>query len=227
MTRIKICGLREIEHAVAAAEAGADYLGLVFAPSRRQVSVEKAREIIKAVRELNPRQEVVGVFVNTPSRTVNHIADRCGLDWIQLSGDEPWQYCHEITRPLIKVVRISPGKTATVILSDIEAGQSLALKQKFICLLDTQAGNTYGGTGHTFDWQIAREVAIQYPVMIAGGLTPDNVGQLVREVQPWGVDVSSGVEAGGVKSIEKIRAFIHAVRSVQPKGENYARDNEK
>lgn len=213
MTRIKICGIVEIEHAMAAARLGADYVGLVFAPSRRQVSLAIAREIIAAVKKVKPRQEFAGVFVNSPSRTVNNTAEKCGLDWIQLSGDEPWQYCRDMARPFIKVIHVLPGKTADMILSDIETGYRLNFKQRFVCLLDSKEDKAYGGTGKSFDWKIAVEVAARYPVIIAGGLTPDNAGRLVRGVKPWGVDVSSGVEVNGVKSIEKIQAFIKEVRS--------------
>ena len=215
MTRIKICGLSEIQHVLAAAEAGADFIGLVFAPSRRQVSTKKALQLIEAVCNLKLRPAVVGVFVNSAADEVNRIADYCHLDWVQLSGDETWDYCQKIERPIIKAVHVSNTQTAKQIVSEIATGYQLLPKQNLICLLDSKVGDTYGGTGQAFDWQLAGKVSARFPVLIAGGLTPTNVGQLVKETQPWGVDVSSGVETNGQKDTVKIIAFIKAVRRVK------------
>ena len=108
MTWVKICGISDIASAIAASEAGTDYLGMVFAPSRRQVTPENALKIVEAVQQLDPRPQIVGVFVNKPADEVNQIADYCKLDWVQLSGDENWEYCKKIETPLIKVFHIAP-----------------------------------------------------------------------------------------------------------------------
>ena len=215
MTRIKICGLSEVKHALAAGKAGADYLGLVFAPSHRQVSPDKALQIVEAAVSLKNPSALVGVFVNAPAQEVNRIADYCRLDWVQLSGDETWRYCRKIERPVIKVIHVSADKKAEQILSKIDMGYRLHSESDLICLLDSKVRDTYGGTGQTFNWQLAREVSARFPVIIAGGLNPTNVGQLVKESQPWGVDVSTGIETNGKKDSSKIRAFIEAVRKAE------------
>lgn len=213
MTRIKICGLSEVQHALAAVEAGADFLGLVFARSRRQVSAKKALEVAEAVHALKSGQVVVGVFVNAAVDKVNRIAEYCHLDRVQLSGDETWHYCQQIERPIIKTIHVSSIKTPEEIRSEIATGYQLLSRQGLVCLLDSKVGDIYGGTGKTFDWQLAREASAKFHVIVAGGLNPANVGQVVEEIKPWGVDVSSGVETNGEKDTAKIKEFIQAVRA--------------
>jgi len=253
MTRVKICGIRDKSRALAAVEAGADFIGLVFAPSKRQVTPAEGTEIANAVRKsgdttrpspdkgrgwegLFSSPQVVGVFVNAPPSEVNEIATLCALDWVQLSGDESWEYCLEIAKPVIKAIRVGQQSFEEV-YAELAAGSKLLRthlratpsngeeeglnknssilwqsRKRFITLLDSQVEGKYGGTGLTFDWNLAQQVAKRFPVIIAGGLAPGNVAQAIELAAPWGVDVSSGVEVEGVKDTAKIRAFIEAVR---------------
>ncbi len=213
MTRVKICGITNVSHARAAIEAGADLIGVVFAPSPRQVTPKKAREIAAAVKKYN--LPVVGVFVNMTAATVNSVASSCGMDWVQLSGDESWEYCQQIEKPLIKAIHISNSLSEGELLAHLEDGEQQLDSRPPVYLLDTLVKNKYGGTGQAFAWQIAKRAAAKFPVIIAGGLHPGNVGQVVARLRPWGVDVSSGVESKGVKDVDKIKAFIQAVRSAQ------------
>ena len=216
MTRVKICGIRDENHALAAVEAGADFIGLVFAPSKRQVTPTQACEIASAVKKSSDATKVVGVFVNAPASQVNEIADFCALDCVQLSGDESWEYCREVVEPVIKAIRIGQQSPAEL-YAELSAGGKLLPQQRFIALLDSQVEGKYGGTGESFNWNLAQQVAKRFPVIIAGGLDPKNVSRLIERVRPWGVDVSSGVETGGVKDIAKIKAFIEAVRKADEK----------
>ena len=211
MTKVKICGISEVFQAKAAIEAGADLIGVVLASSPRQVTYEKAREIAAAVKKYDI--PAVGVFVNMPATEVNTVASSCELDWVQLSGDETWEYCQEIEKPVIKAIHVSPDWDEEKLLAHLEDGQQVLGSRSPIYLLDTLVENQYGGTGQTFAWEIARQAAVKYPVIIAGGLHPGNIGQVVADLRPWGVDVSSGVENQGVKDVTKIKAFVQAVRS--------------
>lgn len=212
MTRIKICGLSEVEHALAACQAGADFIGLVFAPSKRLVSPEKALEIVRVLRQQSHRPGIVGVFANQDIQEVNRIAEECRLDWVQLSGSEPWDYCRQVVRPVIKVIHVVDGMKAGDIINKMENEQRCTAEQKMIYLLDSKGKGSYGGTGQAFDWQIARDVSARFEVLIAGGLNQDNVRSLLKVARPWGIDASSGVETAGIKDIVKIRSFIYAVR---------------
>jgi phosphoribosylanthranilate isomerase len=213
MTRVKICGISEIDQACAAAESGADYIGLVFASSCRQVTPEKALKIVKALKSLKSCPSIVGVFVNLPAPEVNFISDCCGLDLVQLSGDETFEYCWKIKLSVIKTIRIAADSSSKEISRVINRGNSLIPDKNVTFLLDTRSGNAFGGTGQSFNWQIAREVSSSHQVIIAGGLAPDNIQNLLREAAPWGVDVSTGVETGGIKDLQKIQDFIKIVKS--------------
>jgi phosphoribosylanthranilate isomerase len=211
MTRVKICGISEEAHALAAAEAGADFIGFIFAPSSRQVTPVQAEKIAAAVKQSGHPAEVVGLFVNVTATVVNKIADICHLDWVQLSGDETWEYCCEIKKPLIKAARVG-GQSPEEIGDLLADGEKILAHQRHVFLLDSRVKGKYGGTGKTFNWSLARQIAELFPVIIAGGLTPENVARAIKTASPWGVDTSSGVEINGKKHVARIRAFIEAVR---------------
>ena len=212
MTMIKICGVTSAEDAAGIASLGADIIGLVLAPSRRRVTPEKAGEIVRAVKRLPSPPAVAGVFVNEPASLVNETAAACGLDIAQLSGDESWDYCRGLNFPFINVIHIRPGDSAAQVNREIEAGYKSGQRQPFACILDCQSGDAYGGSGESFDWEIAAAACTRFPIIIAGGLTPLNVRQLIRQAGPAGVDVSSGVERDGQKDLALAADFIHAVR---------------
>lgn len=196
MTRVKICGVREVEHAVAAAEAGADMLGFIFYPPvRRYVEPALAKKLADAVRG---RVELVGVFVDEEPERMGEIADLVGLDLIQLSSDT------RVSRPTVRTVHVD-GQTSVEEIAEHARGAHLIH-------LDTKKNGQHGGTGQTFDWSIARDASAVGPVLLAGGLNPTNVAEAIAVARPWGVDVSSGVETDGVKDPAKIEAFIRAVK---------------
>jgi phosphoribosylanthranilate isomerase len=213
MTRIKICGIKEESHAIAVAKAGADFIGLVFATSRRQITTRYAKKIIELLRRRKNPTEVVGVFVNTEVGKVNRIANFCGLDWVQLSGNEPWEFCRELNRPVIKAIRVSRNYRPEKIIKDLSYGEKLLARQKHMFLIDSNSPDRFGGTGQPFNWKLARPIAERFPVIIAGGLTPQNVEEAVRIIKPWGVDVSTGVETRGTKDLDKILKFINTVKN--------------
>jgi phosphoribosylanthranilate isomerase len=146
------------------------------------------------------------------------VASTCKLDWVQLSGDESWEYCKEIDRPLIKAVRLKRDQSAAEICACLAEGARAMSDQKHSFLLDPQVKGKYGGTGTRLDWKLAAQIVGEYPIILAGGLTPENVPRALKMVAPWGVDVSSGVEVAGVKHIARIKAFIEAVRRFDEHG---------
>jgi len=206
LMKIKICGLREVEHAVLAAELGADLLGFVFADSPRKIVPEQARKIID---KLPSSVFKVGVFVNADIRVINDIISYCGLDIVQLHGEETPEYCSAVQAQVIKAWRIKNEHT----LVELEPYRNFV--EMF--LLDTFVKGTAGGTGLTFDWSMVRRAARYGKIIMAGGLTPENVASAIKTAAPYGVDVSSGVETAGSKDMAKIESFIK-----QARGRNYA-----
>ncbi|MCX5890736.1 MAG: phosphoribosylanthranilate isomerase [Deltaproteobacteria bacterium] len=206
MIRIKICGITNLEDALLAADLGANALGFIFyAKSPRCVAAEAAREIIA---QLPPFVVSVGVFVNEEAAVVRDLAARLGLDWVQVHGSETPEYCRGLGRRVLKGFRIQDGKS----LKDLQTYRGAV--QAF--LLDTYKKGQTGGTGATFDWDLARQAQGYGPIVLAGGLTAANVAQAIKTAQPQAVDVASGVEAApGKKDPEKLRAFFRAVASSQ------------
>jgi phosphoribosylanthranilate isomerase len=202
MVRIKICGITSLEDALTAVDAGADALGFVFyAASPRNITPEHAADIIHL---LPPFIQTVGLFVNETADNVNALADRCGLDVVQLHGEETPEYCGSIRRRVIKAFRIKD-------LRDLDALPSFNVSGY---LLDAWSPVAHGGTGQTFSWEIAAEAVTRgYRIILAGGLSPDNVAECIRKATPYGVDVSSGVEMSpGRKDAHKLRSFIQEAR---------------
>lgn len=198
---IKICGFKETSHAMWAAEQGANLLGFVFAKSARRVTPEQAKEIIS---QLPGNVKKIGVFVNEDLDVVNSIIEYCGLDLVQLHGEESPEYCRQSAVPVIKAFRVK-DRESLVNLKDYHGVVEMLL-------LDTFVGGMVGGSGQTFDWSLARDAAEHGKIILAGGLTPENVASAMRTAKPFGVDVSSGVETGGGKDVAKITAFIRNAR---------------
>ena len=216
MTRIKICGIREPAHALAAAEAGADYIGMILAPSRRQITVEQAAKIVAAVKGSSKTPpKMVGVFVNAPTVAVNYAAITAALDMVQLSGQEDEDYLAEIEAPKIKTVHIKKNLPDPVAMMSLRRSLASLKAAGVLPQLDSQGEGQGGGTGQTFDWSVAQKEGAGYDYMLAGGLTPENVAAAIGQLHPWAVDVSGGVETAGVKDAAKIRAFIQAVRAAK------------
>ncbi|MHB8057587.1 MAG: phosphoribosylanthranilate isomerase [Desulfuromonadaceae bacterium] len=201
MVKVKICGITNIDDALMAVEAGADALGFVlFQGSPRYISPEKAAEVI---RLLPPFVQTVGLFVNEELATVNLLADQCGLDIVQLHGEEPPEYSAAVRRRVVKAFRVKDASTL----------DELSNYRVAACLLDAWSPAAHGGTGTIFNWDLAAVVSAAHPIILAGGLTPENVALAVATVKPYAVDVSSGVESRpGIKDAVLVSRFIRAVK---------------
>jgi phosphoribosylanthranilate isomerase len=217
---IKICGIGTVAHALAAAYAGADYIGLVFAPSRRQIAPHQATTITAALRQRQTDRpaavSVVGLFVNERPDQINAIVREVGLDYVQLSGNETPDQAAGICCPVMKSVRLNeaPEEDAWLSLSATPSPSSSVVLAPCPLIVDAHVPGAYGGTGALADWSRAAALAQTHPFLLAGGLTPHNVGAAIAQVRPHGVDVSSGVETDGNKDPECIEAFIRAVQSM-------------
>jgi phosphoribosylanthranilate isomerase len=228
---IKLCGFTTLDDALAAADLGVDMLGFNFyQPSPRCIEPDGCARIIAALRGRGFRVTTVGVFVNSPEAEVTAIAERCGLDLLQLHGDEPPEMLAALGPRAFKAIR--PAS----ILQAMESITRYRIKEKMTevisatggpalaadapaLLLDAAHPGLYGGTGQAADWSMAAALATEYPLLLAGGLTPDNVAAAVAQVHPWGVDAASGVELRpGIKDRAKIAAFVRAADSERISG---------
>lgn len=204
MTRVKICGITRVEDVQAAARSGADAIGLVFyAKSPRHVSIELAEQLAAA---LPPFVSMVGLFVDAEASLVREVLARVPLDLLQFHGDETPEYCAQFGKPYLKAIRVKAGVDLLQCASRFQAARGL--------LLDAHMDGVPGGTGTSFDWALIPG-QLPLPVILSGGLAAVNVAAAIKQVRPYAVDVSSGVEAGkGIKDAEKIAAFINGVKQI-------------
>lgn len=200
-TRIKICGVRSVAQAQFAADAGADAIGLVcYQPSPRYVGIEQAREIARA---LPPFVTSVALFVNPTQQEVEAVLARCPISLLQFHGDEDASFCEGFGLPYLKAFRVKAGMNLLEYAASYESAAGW--------LFDAHSDALYGGTGKSFDWNLIPR-GLQRPLVLSGGLNPDNVAAAIKQLRPWAVDVSSGVEsAKGQKDERLITAFIAGV----------------
>jgi phosphoribosylanthranilate isomerase len=205
-TRVKICGITRVEDALKAVELGADAIGLVFyGPSPRNVSTQQAAEI---ARQIPAFVTVVGLFVNAEASFINEVISQVQLDLLQFHGDETREECARYELPFIKAIRVKTDTNLVQYADEFATAKAL--------LLDAYTEGVAGGTGNVFDWNLIPK-NLTKPVILAGGLTVNNVAQAIEQVQPYAVDISGGVEsAKGIKDAAKIAAFMQQVSSVKP-----------
>jgi phosphoribosylanthranilate isomerase len=203
---VKICGIKTLRDAQMALDAGADYLGFNFYPkSVRYIEKSACAEIAPVLKRKYPHVKCVGVFVNSPVEEVKDVLQTCSLDLAQLHGDETPEIFSALAPYAFRAFRGIPAAVAGYERTDAPA-----------LLIDAAVRGVYGGSGVTADWSAAAELAKKYPLLLAGGLTPENVADAVRQVQPWGVDVASGVEsAPGEKDAGKMVQFVKEVKRVE------------
>lgn len=220
MPKIKICGITTLKDALAAAEAGVDLLGFNFYPkSPRSIEPESCQKITEVLRQDLPNLTLVGVFVNSSVSEIRSVLETCHLHLAQLHGDEPPEMLTEMRDIAFKAVRLSPELSLETSVSPFcrrpSVPESVSPLHPLL-LVDAAVKGVYGGSGVTADWSTAAQLAQQIPLLLAGGLTPENVSQAIRQVQPWGVDVASGVEARpGVKDAARMRDFVAAARNAE------------
>lgn len=202
--RVKVCGITRSEDAIAAVQCGVDAIGFVFWPhSARYIDPEFAQRIAEVIP---PFICTVGVYVNPDAAWVEETARAAKLNLLQFHGDESPEFCNQFSQPYIKAIRVKPDTDLLQYAQRYGAAKGL--------LLDTYAADMPGGTGHAFDWQLIPQ-QLSLPLILSGGLNPDNVARAIKQTQPWAVDVSSGVEASkGIKDKKKIIAFMQGVKQL-------------
>lgn len=208
---VKICGLRDAEAAQAAVDAGADALGFILAPSKRQMDPSLVAEIAGTLDRSSNHPSIVGVMVNPSGQDVAGAVTDGGLETVQLSGDESPAILDAIEMPVIKAFRFPLGTSMDDAARAIEPWFSAARPAARV-IVEGHAPGAYGGTGMPADWSLVARLGERFPVVLAGGLTPENVAEAVNAARPWGVDVSSGVERDGEKNPEMIRQFVTQAR---------------
>lgn len=221
MTKIKICGIQTVEHGLCAIEAGANYIGFVFAKSKRQVTETQAKSIIKGLRTHNQDAKMVGVFVDESLKEMERIARICDLDILQLHGSERMSDYEGAAFPIIKSVSIKGQPSEKLTNEELTGVRSSGdkLSQAILShsaadylLFDTWHKDMAGGSGQTFEWATLKNEDQKQTFFLAGGLSVENVKEAIRVAKPYAVDVSSGVETEGIKDLDKIRAFIKEVK---------------
>lgn len=213
MVQVKICGITNLEDALVATDAGADLLGFIFySKSPRYIAPERAKEIVLATRHLSPVTRFVGVFVNESPERVRSTMDTAQLDLVQLHGTEPASMVRELSPRVYKSLRPRDADEARAAVAEYREAMNGNVPA---FIVDTFDVKQFGGTGTRADWDMAARIAREFPILLAGGLNAENVADAMATVQPWGVDVSSGVErAPGLKDHAKVRRFIEAVKSL-------------
>jgi phosphoribosylanthranilate isomerase len=206
MVRVKVCGITNYQDASMAVELGVDALGFIFAPSPRQITPERARDIIRAAA---PFVKTVGVFVDEDMVEIRRIMEFCGLDLVQLHGDESPDFCHELMPYVVKAFRLKDESTVIAIRPYL--GRVRAL------LFDTHSEGKKGGTGKTFDWGLAvKGKALGVPIILSGGLGPSNIEKAISTVRPYSVDVNSGIEESpGKKSLALLSRLMEIIREME------------
>ena len=214
MTKLKICGLKDYDSANIAIESGADFLGFVFVPgASRCLEINHAKKIIEKlkIKHTDRLPNLVGLFANQTIGRVNKIVNNLNLDLAQLCGDETHEYVKAIDIPTIKQVKVVEYNQLDISIAKVREQVESILSYGSMIVLDKYESSSYGGTGKKFNWDIAAELSGTYNLILAGGLNCDNIVDAISQVAPWGVDVSSGIETGGIKDESKIRKFSASV----------------
>lgn len=209
---VKLCGLRTLDDAKSAIDAEASALGFILAESKRQVSPE----FVASLRnDLLAPPTIVGVTVNRSAADLNLLFEEARLDMVQLSGDEPLEILDELEMPVIKALRFPEGTSIDTATREVDAWLNHRHGAELV-IVDGYKPGMFGGTGVKADWRLLHEISVRYPIVLAGGLDPENVAEAIHQVNPHGVDTASGTETDGVKDPAKLKAFVKNARDAAP-----------